>query len=61
MDKSQDADLEKGYETIDDVSVFFDDEARAPMYFDADEDDLFDSHYEEENELEYEPEGAFLD
>lgn len=60
MDKSQDADLEKGYETIDDVSVFFDDEERSPMVFDTDDDDLFASH-EDEHEFDYEPDGAFLD
>ena len=59
MDKSQDADLEKGYETIEDASVFFDDDDRAPMAFDDSEDDLFDTY--EDNEFDYEPEGAFLD
>jgi hypothetical protein len=61
MDKTQDADLEKGYETIEDASVFVDDGERAPVVFDGDEDDLFGSHHEDENELDYEPEGAFLD
>jgi hypothetical protein len=61
MDKSQDADLEKGYETIEDASVFFDDDDRAPMMFDDSEDDLFDTHGSEESEFDYEPEGAFLD
>ena len=59
MDKTQDADLEKGYETIEDASVFFDDDDRAPMVFDDSEDDLFDAY--EDNEFDYEPEGAFLD
>ena len=59
MDKTQDADLEKGYETIEDASLFFDDEDRAPMF--VDEDDIFDSHESEESEFDYEPEGAFLD
>ena len=60
MDKSQDADLEKGYETIEDVSVFFDDEARTPLF--TDDEDLFDTlGYDENDEFDYEPEGAFLD
>ena len=61
MDKSQDADLEKGYETIDDPSVFFADDDRVPMAFDGDDDDLFGSDDYEESEFDYEPEGAFLD
>ncbi|MBA3503740.1 MAG: hypothetical protein M4D80_31110 [Myxococcota bacterium] len=59
MDKSQDADLEKGYETIEDASVFIGYD-RAPLVFDEDEDDLFTTH-EDEREFEDEPEGAFLD
>lgn len=54
MDKYQDADLEKGYETIEDP---YEDEQSS--LFDND-DDPFASAYEE-NEYEYEPEGAFLD
>ena len=53
MDKTQDADLEKGYETIVE-------DDRVAM-FDEDDDDLFESHVSEESEYEYEPEGAFLD
>ena len=52
----QDADLEKGYETIEDA--YYDDDATS--LFDGD-DDLFESHAYEETEYEYEPEGAFLD
>lgn len=59
MDKTQDADLEKGYETIEDASLFFEDDVRAPMF--VDEDDLFESHETPESEFDYEPEGAFLD
>lgn len=61
MDKTQDADLEKGYETIEDASLvtFFETEERAPLF--VDDDDLFGSHESEENEFDYEPEGAFLD
>ena len=59
MDKTQDADLEKGYETIDDVAMYSSDDRAAR--FDDDEDDLFEAHPYEENELDYEPDGAFLD
>jgi hypothetical protein len=52
MDKTQDADLEKGLETIEE-----DDRAR----FETDDDELFESRPYEENELDYEPEGAYLD
>jgi hypothetical protein len=52
MDKHQDADLEKGYETIED-------ENEQISLFDTDE-DLFASA-DEESEYEYETEGAFLD
>jgi hypothetical protein len=58
MDKTQDADLEKGRETIEDATYFFE-EDHAPL-FDAD-DDMFESHHEEESEFDYEPDGAFLD
>jgi hypothetical protein len=54
MDKDQDADLEKGYETIE--NAYGEDER---SLFDTDE-DLFEAAYDE-NEYEYEPEGAFLD
>jgi hypothetical protein len=54
MDKDLDADLEKGYETIE--NAYGEDER---SLFDT-EDDPFESKYEE-NEYEYEPEGAFLD
>ena len=53
MDETQDADLEKGYETIEE-------EDRVAL-FDAADDDLFESQSSEENEFDYEPEGAFLD
>jgi hypothetical protein len=54
MDKDLDADLEKGYETIE--NAYGEDER---SLFDTD-DDPFESPYEE-NEYELEPEGAFLD
>ncbi len=56
MEKYQDADLEKGFETIEDP--YFEEELTS--LFDTD-DDLFDSHVSEESEYDYEPEGAFLD
>jgi hypothetical protein len=56
MDKQQDADLEKDRESIE---AFFDDD-RTPLFDDYD-DDIFEEHVSEENEFEYEPEGAFLD
>lgn len=56
MDKYQDADLEKGYEDIEEA--YFDENGGS--LFDSEE-DLFESHGYEENEYEYEPEGAFLD
>ena len=58
MDKEQDADLEKGRELVEDV-LYFDEEERAPL-FDTDDEDLFDEHVYGD-ELDYEPEGAFLD
>ena len=60
MDKSQDADLEKGYETIEDASVFFADDDRVPVAFD-DDDDLFEMYPGEESEYEFDSDGAFLD
>lgn len=56
MDKYQDADLEKGYEDIDDA--YFDDQGAT--LFDTGE-DPFDSNDAEESEYDYEPAGAFLD
>jgi hypothetical protein len=53
MDKHQDADLEKR-ELVD---VYFEDD-RAPLF---ETDDEFEEHGTEENEFDYEPEGAFLD
>jgi hypothetical protein len=58
MDKYEDADLEKDRETVDDV-LYFDDDERTPL-FDTDDEDLFDEHVYGD-ELDYEPEGAFLD
>ena len=58
MDKEQDADLEKGYETVEDV-LYLDDDERTPL-FETDDEDLFDEHVYGD-ELDYEPEGAFLD
>lgn len=58
MDKEQDADLEKGYETVEDV-LYLDDDERTPL-FETDDEDLFDEHAYGD-ELDYEPEGAFLD
>lgn len=57
MDKEQDADLEKGYESIEDAMYGGDDERVA---FENDDDDLFDERVYGD-ELDYEPEGAFLD
>lgn len=57
MDKEQDADLEKGYGDIEDAMYFDDDERLA---FEHDDDDLFDERVSGD-ELDYEPEGAFLD
>ena len=57
MDKEQDADLEKGYETIEDA-MYADDDER--VVFETDDDDLFAEHVYGD-ELDYEPEGAFLD
>lgn len=59
MDKQQDADLEKGFETIEEAQLYFEDEHAA--YFDDRDDDLFDEHVSSEDELDYEPDGAFLD
>jgi len=58
MDKYEDADLEKDRETVEDV-LYFDDDERTPL-FDTDDEDLFDEHVYGD-ELDYEPEGAFLD
>lgn len=57
-DKQQDADLEKGYETIEDTRVFFE-EDRTPLF--ESDDDVFEDHVSEESEFDYEPEGSFLD
>ena len=58
MDKQQDADLEKGRETLE-MPVFVEAD-RAPVFEDVDE-DLFEEHVSNENDFDYEPEGAFLD
>ena len=60
MDKTQDAELEKGFETIEDAAMYFDDDHRVARF--DDDDDLFDGYASrEETEYDYEPEGAFLD
>jgi hypothetical protein len=57
-DKQQDADLEKGYETIEDTQVSLE-EDRVPLF--ETDDDVFDEHVYQESEFDYEPEGSFLD
>lgn len=59
MDKQQDADLEKGRENTDDVHRYFEEDR--VQYFEDDGDDIFEEHIGSEHELDYEPEGAFLD
>ena len=59
MDKYQDADAEKGRETIDEAHVYFEDDR--PRYFEDDGDDIFEEHVSSESEYDYEPDGAFLD
>lgn len=57
-DKQEDADLEKGYETVEDTQLFFE-EDRTPLF--ETDDDVFEDRVHEESEFEYEPEGSFLD
>ena len=59
VDKTQDAELEKGFEVMEDTRAFFE-EDRNPL-FETDDDALFEEHVHEESEFDYEPEGSFLD
>lgn len=57
MEKQQDADLEKRRETLE-VPVLVETDRAT---FEDDEDDLFEEHVSNDDDFDYEPEGAFLD